>query len=137
MILGLTLTPTGVQLQPAVAKTSGISSSVSQANVNVSSSQSDQVQPTLTGLTPLVTPMTVVSQGGGGQQVILAPSSLAGKVIGPPLIKSVGQGSMPLTQYINSLVKPVVVVQQTQQPQQAPNSNNAISVTNSQQQSSV
>lgn len=84
----------------------------------------------LAGLTPIVAPMTVVSQGNS--QVILAPSSLAGKVIGTPLLKSVGQGHLPLTvnaaQYLNSLVKPVVVVssnhQQQAQQQQSQTANN-------------
>lgn len=75
----------------------------------------------LAGLTPIVAPMTVVSQGNS--QVILAPSSLAGKMIGAPLLKSVGQSHLPLTvnaaQYLNSLVKPVVVVSGNHQQQQS------------------
>ena len=94
----------------------------------------------LAGLTPIVAPMTVVSQGNN--QVILAPSSLAGKMIGTPILKSVGQGHLPLTvnaaQYLNSLVKPVVVVssnhqqaaaqQQQQQSQQTAASNKGTTV---------
>ncbi|XP_008205988.2 protein bunched, class 2/F/G isoform isoform X3 [Nasonia vitripennis] len=150
---GLTLSHAGVSLQPAnksVATTQATSGSQQQQTStnagHVPSSTNNQQQheglaagchivasghQPLAGLTPIVAPMTVVSQGNS--QVILAPSSLAGKVIGTPLLKSVGQGHLPLTvnaaQYLNSLVKPVVVVssnhqQQAQQHQQSQTANN-------------
>lgn len=66
----------------------------------------------LSGLTPIVTPMTVVSQGSQVTAHILAPSSLAGKMITTPILKSVGQMPLVNAQYLNTttLVKPVVVV---------------------------
>lgn len=66
----------------------------------------------LSGLTPIVTPMTVVSQGNQVTAHILAPSSLAGKMITTPILKSVGQMPLVNAQYLNTttLVKPVVVV---------------------------
>lgn len=67
---------------------------------------------TLSGLTPIVTPMTVVSQGNQVTAHILAPSSLAGKMITTPILKSVGQMPLVNAQYLNTttLVKPAVVV---------------------------
>ncbi|XP_017891656.1 max-binding protein MNT-like, partial [Ceratina calcarata] len=66
----------------------------------------------LSGLTPIVTPMTVVSQGNQVTAHILAPSNLAGKMITTPILKSVAQMPIVNAQYINTttLVKPVVVV---------------------------
>lgn len=66
----------------------------------------------LSGLTPIVTPMTVVSQGNQVTAHILAPSSLTGKMITTPILKSVGQMPLVNAQYLNTttLVKPVVVV---------------------------
>ncbi|XP_032663898.1 mucin-6-like isoform X3 [Odontomachus brunneus] len=107
---GLTLSHAGVSLQTAAAKPG---STVMQ---NVPSTESiahivGQHTP-LSGLTPIVTPMTVVSQGNQVTAHILAPSSLAGKMITTPLLKTVGQMPLVNAQYLNTttLVKPVVVV---------------------------
>lgn len=64
-------------------------------------------QAPISGLTPIATPITVVSQGN---QVILAS---AGKMITTPILKSVGQVSQIVNaQYLDTttLMKPVVVV---------------------------
>lgn len=109
-IAGLTLSHAGVSLQTAAAKPG---STVMQ---NVPSTESiahivSQHTP-LSGLTPIVTPMTVVSQGNQMTAHILAPSSLAGKMITTPILKTVGQMPLVNAQYLNTttLVKPVVVV---------------------------
>ncbi|XP_014483638.1 PREDICTED: A-agglutinin anchorage subunit-like isoform X2 [Dinoponera quadriceps] len=108
---GLTLSHAGVSLQTAAAKPG--STTVMQ---NVPSTESiahivGQHTP-LSGLTPIVTPMTVVSQGNQVTAHILAPSSLAGKMITTPILKTVGQMPLVNAQYLNTttLVKPVVVV---------------------------
>lgn len=66
----------------------------------------------LSGLTPIMTPMTVVSQGNNQVTAhILAPSNLTGKMITTPILKSVGQVPLVNAQYLNTtIVKPVVVV---------------------------
>lgn len=110
MIAGLTLSHAGVSLQTATGKPG---STVMQ---NAPSTESiahivGQHAP-LSGLTPIVTPMTVVSQGNQVTAHILAPSSLAGKMITTPILKTVGQMPLMNAQYLNTttLVKPVVVV---------------------------
>ncbi|XP_020287127.1 mucin-5AC-like isoform X3 [Pseudomyrmex gracilis] len=107
---GLTLSHAGVSLQTATGKPG------STMMQNVPSTESiahivGQHTP-LSGLTPIVTPMTVVSQGNQVTAHILAPSSLAGKMITTPILKSVGQMPLVNAQYLNTttLVKPVVVV---------------------------
>lgn len=107
---GLTLSHAGVSLQTATGKPG---STVMQ---NAPSTESiahivGQHAP-LSGLTPIVTPMTVVSQGNQVTAHILAPSSLAGKMITTPILKTVGQMPLMNAQYLNTttLVKPVVVV---------------------------
>ncbi|KMQ93092.1 phosphorylase b kinase gamma catalytic skeletal muscle isoform, partial [Lasius niger] len=106
---GLTLSHAGVSLQTTAGK------SASTMMQNASSTESiahivGQHTP-LSGLTPIVTPMTVVSQGNQVTAHILAPSSLAGKMITTPILKSVGQMPLVNAQYLNTttLVKPVVV----------------------------
>ncbi|XP_014236442.1 uncharacterized protein DDB_G0284459-like [Trichogramma pretiosum] len=105
----------GITLSHAVSKTSN---ALSQASATVATAQSNLSQNSqpIPGITPLVAaPMTVVSQGGGpGQQVIaLASTSLPGKVISAPLhtLKPINQN-----QFNNYGYKPVVVLNQ-QQPQ--------------------
>ncbi|KAJ8682932.1 hypothetical protein QAD02_018724 [Eretmocerus hayati] len=149
---GLTLSHAGVSLQATKSTSVPVSLSQTQqrhqsttngGHVSPSTGQSQQSQTdnlpanchlvAQSGLTPIVAgPMTVVSQGGNGSQVILAPSSLAGKMIaGTPLLKSVGQSHLPIAaQYINNLVKPVVVVssnhQQQSQTQQVTGNNGVV-----------
>ncbi|XP_023289644.1 uncharacterized protein LOC105703896 isoform X2 [Orussus abietinus] len=111
---GLTLSHASVSLSAATSKTN---SSVMQ---NAPSTGADPTgiahivsqHTPLSSLTPLVTPMTVVSQGNQVTAHILAPSNLAGKMITTPILKSVGQVPLMNAQYLNTttLVKPVVVV---------------------------
>ncbi|XP_076623805.1 uncharacterized protein LOC143343142 isoform X6 [Colletes latitarsis] len=107
---GLTLSHAGVSLQTATGKPG---STVMQ-NAPSTEGIAHIVGPhtPLSGLTPIVTPMTVVSQGNQVTAHILAPSSLAGKMITTPILKSVAQMPIVNAQYINTttLVKPVVVV---------------------------
>ena len=109
-VAGLTLSHTGVSLQTATGKPG---STVMQ-NAPSTEGIAHIVGPhtPLSGLTPIVTPMTVVSQGNQVTAHILAPSSLAGKMITTPILKSVAQMPIVNAQYINTttLVKPVVVV---------------------------
>lgn len=110
MIAGLTLSHAGVSLQT----TTGKSGSTMMQNASTTESIAHIVgqHTPLSGLTPIVTPMTVVSQGNQVTAHILAPSSLAGKMITTPILKSVGQMPLVNAQYLNTttLVKPVVVV---------------------------
>ncbi|XP_066590920.1 max-binding protein MNT-like isoform X2 [Prorops nasuta] len=107
---GLTLSHAGVSLQA----TSGKASSTVMQNAPSTEGIAHIVgqHTPLSGLTPIVTPMTVVSQGNQVTAHILAPSSLAGKMITTPILKSVGQMPLVNAQYLNTttLVKPVVVV---------------------------
>ncbi|XP_031776305.1 flocculation protein FLO11-like isoform X2 [Apis florea] len=107
---GLTLSHTGVSLQT----TTGKPGSTVMQNAPSTEGIAHIVGPhtPLSGLTPIVTPMTVVSQGNQVTAHILAPSSLAGKMITTPILKSVAQMPIVNAQYINTttLVKPVVVV---------------------------
>lgn len=110
LIAGLTLSHAGVSLQT----TAGKSGSTMMQNASTTESIAHIVgqHTPLSGLTPIVTPMTVVSQGNQVTAHILAPSSLAGKMITTPILKSVGQMPLVNAQYLNTttLVKPVVVV---------------------------
>lgn len=66
-----------------------------------------------TSLTPLVTPVTVVSQGSQVAHILATPQQLGGKMVTTtPLLKSVGPMPLMNTQYLSAaaLVKPVVVV---------------------------
>ncbi|XP_047098702.1 max-binding protein MNT-like [Schistocerca piceifrons] len=82
--------------------------------------------PAHTGLTPLVTPVTVVSQGSQQVAHILAtpqPIGAAGKVMTTaPLLKSVGPMPLVNAQYLSAaaLVKPVVVVSSPSQASALP-----------------
>lgn len=100
-----------VSLQTSTGKTS---SSVMQNAPSTESIAHIVGQHTpLSALTPIVTPMTVVSQGNQVTAHILAPSNLAGKMITTPILKSVGQVPLMNAQYLNTttlLTKPVVVV---------------------------
>ncbi|XP_074107967.1 uncharacterized protein LOC141533157 isoform X2 [Cotesia typhae] len=107
---GLTLSHAGVSLQTS----SGKQATVMQ-NVPTSEGIAHIVgqHTSLSGLTPIVTPMTVVSQGNNQVTAhILAPSNLTGKMITTPILKSVGQVPLVNAQYLNTttIVKPVVVV---------------------------
>ncbi|CAL7944263.1 unnamed protein product [Xylocopa violacea] len=104
---GLTLSHAGVSLQT----TAGKPGSTVMQNAPSTEGIAHIVGPhtPLSGLTPIVTPMTVVSQGNQVTAHILAPSSLAGKMITTPILKSVGQMPIVNAQY-TTLVKPVVVV---------------------------
>lgn len=65
------------------------------------------------GLTPLVTPVTVVSQGSQVAHILATPQQLGGKVMTTtPLLKPVGSVPLVNAQYLSTatLVKPVVVV---------------------------
>lgn len=108
LITGLTLSHAGVSLQSATGK--GNSAVVQNAPSTEGIAHIVGQHTPLSGLTPIVTPMAVVSQGNQVTAHILAPSSLTGKMITTPILKSVG----PLVnaQYLNTttLVKPVVVV---------------------------
>ncbi|XP_034936787.1 mucin-5AC-like isoform X2 [Chelonus insularis] len=107
---GLTLSHAGVSLQTSTGKTN---STVMQNTPSTESITHIVSQHTpLSGLTPIVTPMTVVSQGNQVTAHILAPSNLAGKMITTPILKPVGQVPLVNAQYLNTttLVKPVVVV---------------------------
>ncbi|XP_044598478.1 uncharacterized protein LOC123274812 isoform X2 [Cotesia glomerata] len=106
---GLTLSHAGVSLQTSSGK-----QAVMQ-NVPTSEGIAHIVgqHTSLSGLTPIVTPMTVVSQGNNQVTAhILAPSNLTGKMITTPILKSVGQVPLVNAQYLNTttIVKPVVVV---------------------------
>ncbi|XP_015597098.1 mucin-3B isoform X2 [Cephus cinctus] len=107
---GLTLSHAGVSLQTTAGK-SGSTIMQSTPSTEGIAHMVSQHTP-LSTLTPLVTPMTVVSQGSQVTAHILAPSSLAGKMITTPILKSVGQMPLVNAQYLNTttLVKPVVVV---------------------------
>ncbi|XP_015431246.1 PREDICTED: flocculation protein FLO11-like [Dufourea novaeangliae] len=107
---GLTLSHAGVSLQA----TTGKPGSTVMQNAPSTEGIAHIVGPhtPISGLTPIVTPMTVVSQGNQVTAHILAPSSLAGKIVTTPILKSVAQMPIVNAQYINTttLVKPVVVV---------------------------
>ncbi|XP_051160365.1 uncharacterized protein LOC127280968 isoform X3 [Leptopilina boulardi] len=108
---GLALSHAGVSLQSTTGKGNSTTAAVVQNAPSTEGIAHIVGQHTpLSGLTPIVTPMAVVSQGNQVTAHILAPSSLAGKMITTPILKSVG----PLVnaQYLNTtaLVKPVVVV---------------------------
>ncbi|XP_014300290.1 uncharacterized protein LOC106694218 isoform X2 [Microplitis demolitor] len=106
---GLTLSHAGVSLQQ-----SGKQTTTMMQNVPTSESIAHIVgqHTSLSGLTPIMTPMTVVSQGNNQVTAhILAPSNLTGKMITTPILKSVGQVPLVNAQYLNTtIVKPVVVV---------------------------
>ncbi|XP_063988347.1 uncharacterized protein LOC135168270 isoform X2 [Diachasmimorpha longicaudata] len=104
---GLTLSHAGVSLQTSAGKSMMQSSPSTESIAHIVGQHT-----TLSGLTPIVTPMTVVSQGNQVTAHILAPSNLAGKMITTPILKSVGQVPLVNAQYLNTttLVKPVVVV---------------------------
>ncbi|XP_015112862.1 flocculation protein FLO11 [Diachasma alloeum] len=104
---GLTLSHAGVSLQTSTGKPMMQSSPSTESIAHIVGQHT-----TLSGLTPIVTPMTVVSQGNQVTAHILAPSNLAGKMITTPILKSVGQVPLVNAQYLNTttLVKPVVVV---------------------------
>lgn len=110
IISGLTLSHAGVSLQTTAGKPG--STVMQNAPSTESIAHIVSQHPPLSGLTPIVTPMTVVSQGNQVTAHILAPSSLAGKMITTPILKSVGQMPLVNAQYLNTttLVKPVVVV---------------------------
>lgn len=103
----MTLSHAGVSLQPSANKGSTVVQSApsSEGIAHIVGQHTP-----LTGLTPIVTPMTVVSQGNQVTAHILAPSNLAGKVLTTPILKPVGQVPLVNAQYLNTLVKPVVVV---------------------------
>lgn len=66
-----------------------------------------------TSLTPLVTPVTVVTQGSQVAHILATPQQLGGKMMTTTsLLKSVGPMPLVNTQYLSTatLVKPVVVV---------------------------
>lgn len=109
MITGLTLSH-GVSLQTAAGKPASTMMQNSPSTESIAHIVGQHTP--LSGLTPIVTPMTVVSQGSQMTAHILAPSSLAGKMITTPILKSVGQMPLVNAQYLNTttLVKPVVVV---------------------------
>lgn len=109
VITGLTLSH-GVSLQTAAGKPTSTMMQNSPSTESIAHIVSQHAP--LSGLTPIVTPMTVVSQGNQVTAHILAPSSLAGKMITTPILKSVGQMPLVNAQYLNTttLVKPVVVV---------------------------
>lgn len=106
---GLTLSH-GVSLQTAAGKPASTMMQNSPSTESIAHIVGQHTP--LSGLTPIVTPMTVVSQGSQMTAHILAPSSLAGKMITTPILKSVGQMPLVNAQYLNTttLVKPVVVV---------------------------
>ncbi|XP_048511786.1 probable GPI-anchored adhesin-like protein PGA18 isoform X3 [Athalia rosae] len=111
---GLTLSHAGVSIQTTTAKpgTTVMQSTPSTEGIAHMVTPLGSQHTHLSGLTPLVTPMTVVSQGNQVTAHILAPSNLAGKMITTPILKSVGQMPLVNAQYLNTatLVKPVVVV---------------------------
>ncbi|XP_011051122.1 PREDICTED: endochitinase A-like isoform X4 [Acromyrmex echinatior] len=106
---GLTLSH-GVSLQTATGKPTSTMMQNSPSTESIAHIVGQHTP--LSGLTPIVTPMTVVSQGNQVTAHILAPSSLAGKMITTPILKSVGQMPLVNAQYLNTttLMKPVVVV---------------------------
>lgn len=108
-VAGLTLSH-GVSLQTAAGKPASTMMQNSSSTESIAHIVGQHTP--LSGLTPIVTPMTVVSQGSQVTAHILAPSSLAGKMITTPILKSVGQMPLVNAQYLNTttLVKPVVVV---------------------------
>nr|XP_033337808.1 putative uncharacterized protein DDB_G0282129 isoform X1 [Megalopta genalis] len=108
---GLTLSHAGVSLQTAAGKP-GSTTVMQNAPSTEGIAHIVGSHAPLSGLTPIVTPMTVVSQGSQMTAHIIAPSSLAGKMITTPILKSVAQMPIVNAQYINTttLVKPVVVV---------------------------
>jgi len=110
MIAGLTLSHAGVSLQATAAKPNSTMMQNAPSAENIAHIVGQHGA--ISGLTSLVTPMTVVSQGNQVTAHILAPSSLAGKMITTPILKSVGQMPLMNAQYLNTttLVKPVVVV---------------------------
>ncbi|XP_046608866.1 mucin-5AC-like [Neodiprion virginianus] len=111
---GLTLSHAGVSLQTTTTKpgTTVMQSTPSTEGIAHMVTPLGNQHTPLSGLTPLVTPVTVVSQGNQVTAHILAPSNLAGKMITTPILKSVGQMPLVNAQYLNTatLVKPVVVV---------------------------
>ncbi|XP_011339421.1 flocculation protein FLO11 isoform X2 [Ooceraea biroi] len=110
---GLTLSHAGVSLQTAAGKPGSTMMQSAPSTESIAHIVGQHAP--LSGLTPIVTPMTVVSQGNQVTAHILAPSSLAGKMITTPILKSVGQMPLVNAQYLNTttLVKPVVVVSST------------------------
>lgn len=112
VIAGLTLSHAGVSLQTAAGKPGSTMMQSAPSTESIAHIVSQHAP--LSGLTPIVAPMTVVSQGNQVTAHILAPSSLAGKMITTPILKSVGQMPLVNAQYLNTttLVKPVVVVSQ-------------------------
>ncbi|XP_076298937.1 uncharacterized protein LOC143217995 isoform X1 [Lasioglossum baleicum] len=108
---GLTLSHAGVSLQTTAGKP-GSTTVMQNAPSTEGIAHIVGSHAPLSGLTPIVTPMTVVSQGSQMTAHIIAPSSLAGKMITTPILKSVAQMPIVNAQYINTttLVKPVVVV---------------------------
>ncbi|XP_043512707.1 flocculation protein FLO11-like, partial [Frieseomelitta varia] len=108
---GLTLSHAGVSLQTTTGKPGSTVMQNAPSTEGIAHIVGPPHTP-LSGLTPIVTPMTVVSQGNQVTAHILAPSSLAGKMITTPILKSVAQMPIVNAQYINTttIVKPVVVV---------------------------
>lgn len=110
-VAGLTLSHAGVSLQTTTGKPGSTVMQNAPSTEGIAHIVGPPHTP-LSGLTPIVTPMTVVSQGNQVTAHILAPSSLAGKMITTPILKSVAQMPIVNAQYINTttIVKPVVVV---------------------------
>ncbi|XP_033207042.1 flocculation protein FLO11-like isoform X3 [Belonocnema kinseyi] len=107
---GLTLSHAGVSLQSAPAKGNSTVVQNAPSTEGIAHIVGQHTPLSVSGLTPIVTPMTVVSQGN--QQVtahILAPSSLAGKMITTtPILKPFVKA-----QYLNTATlvnSPLVVV---------------------------
>ncbi|XP_058799498.1 uncharacterized protein LOC131668985 isoform X2 [Phymastichus coffea] len=148
---GLTLSHAGVSIQTTTkpstaAQTTNVQQQQQQSGSNGTSPSLGQhegiaaschlVAPghqSLAGLTSIVGPMAaVVSQGNTqGQTMIIASPSLAGKMISTNILKNVA----PITvnaQYLNNLVKPVMVVsanhQQSQQQPQTTSANSTAAV---------
>lgn len=110
LITGLTLSHAGVSLQSAPAKGNSTVVQNAPSTEGIAHIVGQHTPLSVSGLTPIVTPMTVVSQGN--QQVtahILAPSSLAGKMITTtPILKPFVKA-----QYLNTATlvnSPLVVV---------------------------
>ena len=116
---GLTLSHGGVSIQASTGKTG-------TTVMQTAPSTESQIAHIVGQHAPLagLTPMTVVSQGNQVTAHILAPTSLAGKMLTTPILKSVGQVPLVNAQYINTttLVKPVVVVSTSNSNTSAPTS---------------
>lgn len=98
---GVTLTTKSTPLSLAHAPVSGITHVVAPLGSHHA------------GLTPLVTPVTVLSQGNQVAHILATPQQIGGKMMTTtPLLKSVGPMPVMSAQYLSTaaLVKPVVVV---------------------------